>query len=336
MKFTEKDIDEFISTSKDKPYSDILEKQFKTAHNSLMHQYGWNESEYLEYTIRDCVLSYSRDKDKLISMFKDFVDYLAGKGIRAKVTFPPIRIYNDFERLMFIAKYMQDEGHTRDQLRDILWVSKNTIDSDLSRLTNENNPEVMQVLGKPFVISGASSRSGRVEFESTAHPLFLTPNLTQVILILEGLKEKSENPIYETEAKRTAADIWNQLSDYARRRIIFVLSESLMISDVEWYLSLEKYGSDNSFHTERKHPRNRGFVFDCVKNQQKPFCIEYNDNGNTVIYKDCQGKKILEGEDIIISSGGSQYRLHIPDILRIAYTVEELLSEDSMFVETQA
>ena len=335
MKYSKEDIDNFIVQSRYKPYSEIAEKLLKTNRNALINQPGWDEAEYLHYNIKTCVQSYNRDKDQAISMFKDFVEFLQhDRGIKIKtpVEFPPIPIANSFERLMFISKYMQEEGHTREQVSDILWVSRTTVDNDFSRLLNADNPEAIQVLGRPFVISGAKSSGGEVRFESTAHPLFLTPNLTQVLLILEGLKDEAQNPILETEAKATAADIWNQLSDYAKSRIKYVLTESLLISDLDWYESLDAHEGVNSFHIERKHPRDRGFVFDCVKNSSQPFCIEYNDEGSRRIIKDCIGKQIIHGEDIVVKAGDQMHTLHIKDIVAIAYTVEELLSEESKLV----
>ena len=83
MKYSVKLIDEFINKSRYKNYSDIAEKQLKSGPNALMKQRGWNESEYLNYNIKTCVMAYSRDKDKLIGMFKDFVDFLNNEGIHA-------------------------------------------------------------------------------------------------------------------------------------------------------------------------------------------------------------------------------------------------------------
>ena len=335
MKFSEKEIDEFIAEIKYKSYSNIVDSLLKSGNNALMKQDGWDETEYLHFSIRDCVKAYNRDKDKAICMFRDFVGFLEKNGfeIKKEVEFPPIPIMNSFERLMFIAKYMQDEGHSRSDLPDILWHSQTTIDNDFSRLLNEDNPDSIQVLGKPFVITGSRSHGGKVDFESTAHPLFLTPNLTQVILILEGLKVKAENSIFETEAMITASDIWNQLSDYARSRIRFVLSECLMIEDLAWYESLAHLDdAGNSFHTEKKNTKDRGFIFDCVKNHTVPFCIEYNDNGKTTILKDCTGEKIIKGEEITVRTGSGIHKLRIKDIARVAYTIEELLSEDSCLI----
>ena len=335
MKFSEKDIDDFILESKYKPYSNIVASLLKTGSNALIKQNGWDECEYLYWNVPACVKSYTKDKDRAISMFRDFISFLKSRDfvIENDVEFPPIPVMNSFERLMFIAKYMQDKNNSRNELSDILWQSQTTIDNDFSKLLNDDNPDAIQVLGKPFVITGTRSHGGKVDFESTAHPLFLTPNLTQVILVLEGLKEKAGNPIFETEATKTAADIWNQLSDYARNRIKFVLSRCMMIEDLAWYESLaELEDIDNSFHTEKKSTKDRGFIFDCVKNHTKPFCIEYNDNGKTVILKDCTGERLLIGGEITVKTESGIKKLSIDDIIRVAYTIEELMSEESYLI----
>lgn len=333
MIYSETILDDFINKSSQKPYGNIAESLLKTGPHSLLKQEGWNESEYLYLNIQTCVRAYSRDKDAAINMFKDFVAFLEMRGIeiKKKVAFPPIPISNSFERLMFIAKYMQRDDANREELEKLLWVSPTTIDKDISRLLYEDNPDSIQVLGRPFLLSKARASNGTIKFESTAHPLFLAPNLTQVIILLEGLKDKANNKLFATEARATAAEIWNQLSDYAKDRVRFVLKEILMNKDLEWYESLEQYDNHrNSFHVEKKTPRDIGFIFDCIKNHRKGFCIEYDDRGKSVIYKDCIGKSIREGKDILVHSGGEDHLLHIDDIKRIAYSVEELLSEDSI------
>lgn len=152
MKYSDKEIDGFIAESKYKSYSNIIDSLLKSGKNALMKQAGWDETEYLHLNIRDCVKAYTRDKDQAICMFRDFICFLNKKGfvVEKEVEFPPIPVMNSFERLMFIAKYMQDINNSRSDLPDILWQSQTTIDNDFSKLLNEDNPDSIQVLGKPF------------------------------------------------------------------------------------------------------------------------------------------------------------------------------------------
>ena len=71
---------------------------------------------------------------------------------------------------------------------------------------------------------------GRIQFTTTVHPLFLTFNITQVIATLKGLKHMCEDPILGNYALISAKSIWQQLSDYAKKRILYV-TEHLLPDD---------------------------------------------------------------------------------------------------------
>lgn len=133
---------------------------------------------------------------------------------------------------MFIAKYLQEDENKISELPDILWVSGRTIEEDISRLRGIEDP--IQICGRKFFIPDTTRENGSVRFPSTAHPLFLAENLTQILIMLKGLKTMSENPLYEPYAVQTGREIWNQLSSYAKKRIRFVLSE-MMPEDLTWY-----------------------------------------------------------------------------------------------------
>ena len=94
-----------------KPYSKICRKMLLGGMPySLNSQKGYEESEYLPYNIRSCVQAYASTKDTAIELFKDLVLYLEAEGVDVpQIDFPPIPVSNTFERLMFIAKYLQDE-----------------------------------------------------------------------------------------------------------------------------------------------------------------------------------------------------------------------------------
>lgn len=135
---------------------------------------------------------------------------------------PPIDISNSFERQMYMAKTLQNPDKTVNDLVEELWVSQRTIDDDLGRLRGIKDP--IQVCGEPFLIKETMRRDARLSFTSTAHPFFLTWNLTQVICTLKGLKHMSEDSAYKEYALISTKAIWRQLSDYARDRIIKVLT----------------------------------------------------------------------------------------------------------------
>ena len=262
-----------------KPYSKICKKLLLgSMPYSLNSQKGYEESEYLPYNIKSCVQAYASTKDTAIELFKDLVSYLKAEGVDVpQVDFPPIPVSNTFERLMFTAKYLQGNESRILDLADLLWVTPRTIEDDLSRLRGLNDP--IQVCGKAFYIPDTVRQEGRLSFSATAHPIFLAENLTQVLIMLKGLREMSANPLFSPYAVQTAQEIWEQLSPYAKDRIRYVLKD-LLPEDLSWYEALAVEGTDNHFHSEdevsRNYSVNANVVLNCIKNG-RPFCAEYQD-----------------------------------------------------------
>ena len=245
-------------------------------------------------------------------------------GVEVFVQFPPISISNTFERLMFIAKYLQDPRHKTDDLPDLLWVSSKTINDDINRLRGDHEDPI-QVCGKVFIIKNMEKHKDTVRFASTAHPLFLTPNLTQVLVTLKGLKAMADDPLYAEYARLAAADIWEQLSDYAKTRIHFVLSE-LLPEDLSWYENLHK-PDDEYFYSEVRCS-GPSVMLDCMKNG-KSCCVEYNGEDDICLYKHCSYVPCsYDGNSIEVNSANGCVRLFINRIIRSAYTAEGLCKED--------
>ena len=301
-----------------------------TAHNllignsdaALVNQRHYEESEYLAANIKDSVRKYTRDKDIAIHIYRDFLMFLERKDVKVDVSFPPIAISNSFERLMFIAKYLQDPRHKISDLPDLLWISERTVEEDMKKLRGDHDDPI-QVCGKVFKIMDLERSSGSVYFPSTAHPLFLSPNLTQVLVTLKGLKEMSKNPLYAQYAHIAAADIWEQLSDYAKTRIHYVLAE-LLPEELTWYESLRK-NDNESFYSEYSCSINENVILDCFKNG-KPFYIEYESNDGTCIYDNCLyvSGSLVDGWFEVTCTQG-KLKLELDRVIRNAYTIEELL-----------
>lgn len=317
-------IDEYSQQKKfrglpDKPGTvcDLLTSQKNYA---LVQQECYENSEYLAANIKLSVRGYTRDKKAAVRIYQHFLAFLKEKGIVIDIQFPPIDSSNSFERLMFIAKYLQDERHEKADIADRLWVSEQTINSDIRKLLGEDNDPI-QICGRKFCIEEVERSRGQVHFSSTAHPLFLTENLSQIIVLLKGLKAMSENPLYTEYAKLTAANIWEQLSDYAKTRIRFVLSK-LMPEDLSWYESLRK--DNRAFYTEVRcsHGNN---ILDCIKNG-KTFFVEYNGENGICIYSQCQFvPQTYTGTSIDVDCNAGRICLQLDRVIKTAYTVEDLL-----------
>jgi len=289
--------------------------------SALINQDGYTGNpEYLPIDIKSSVRSYARNKDVAIRIYKDLLAFLRKKGVEIDVSFPPISISNTFERLMFIAKYLQDSRHKVADLPDKLWVSDRTIEEDLKRLRGLDDP--IQICGRVFKVEDMERSRGSVHFPSTSHPLFLTPNLSQVLIMLKGLRVMAENPLYEEYAKCAAADIWEQLSDYAKMRIHFVLTE-LLPEDLSWYESLQKDTPDHFYSEVRCSQEN--VILDCMKNG-KSFCVEYAGTGGTCFYDHCVFvPHSYTGDGISVDCTQGCIKLNFDKVIRSAYSVEGLL-----------
>ena len=328
-------IEEFANKNhRGKPYSKIVKSVLLGGKEySLNSKSCYRESEYLSYDIQDCVQRYPKNKDHAIALFKALVEFLEDKGVGIpEIKFPEIPVSNTFERLMYIAKYIQ-AGQPISELPNKLWVSDRTIEEDLSRLRGYTDP--IQVQGRKFFIPDdtITRENGRFIQQSTMHPIFLAENLTQVLTMLKGLKIMAENPLYRPYAEASGREIWNQLSLYARKRIRFVLRE-LLPEDLEWYESLTGWDKeDGYFHTERdlsvRRYEGASVVLDCMKNG-KSFCVEYDNNGEHLFYKDCLFDEEAYRSDhygIPVNCSAGRIRLQTDQVIRSAYTIEELTAD---------
>lgn len=290
---------------------------------AFTEQECYENSEFLPYNIKTSVSGYERDKKVAIEIYKHFLQFLREKGVDTEVQFPPIDISNSFERQMFIAKYFHDPRHnpTTTELSKKLWVSEATIRKDLSKLLGEDNDPI-QVCGRKFVIDDAERRRGTVEFASTPHPIFLTYNLSQVIVTLKGLKAMSDNPLYKDYAQSAAADIWGQLSDYAKTRICDVLPE-LLSENTTWYRNL-KVDDVGFFRTEQQCSAENN-ILDCLKNG-KIFYVKYAAPDGIRIYRQCRClPHTLKDRSIEVECTDGRVHLDFDKVIKTAYTAESLL-----------
>lgn len=280
------------------------------------HHYAYTED--LECNFRNSVQNYKRNKDNAIKVYKMFLEFLRTKGISSDVTFPPIPVSNSFERLMFIAKYFHEPGKKISDLSNILWVDQRTVKDDIKKLMGIDN-DPLQVCGKKFEIPEIDSENDTLKFESTAHPLFLTPNITQLIVTLKGLKEMSENPLYGNSAKITAAIIWEQLSEYAKKRIPEVLKE-LLSEDPAWYENLQNI-DQSLFYTERACVvENADTIFCYAKGEN--FCMEVLDGDDKGIYTNCHRVRFYDSDNFEFESDKGKKKLSLKNKIRIAQTLD--------------
>lgn len=270
-------------------------------------------------SMRDLVAQEKKSKGTVIELFRDFWEYLKQTRGFSEGIFPPIPVDNLFERRLFIAKYLQNPAHRIEDLANILWVNIRTIENDLQVLRGDSLEEKLQANGQAFTIPDTSRKNGHLYMGSTLHPIFLSSNLTQVIAMLRGLKLLTDDPVMKGYAWTQARNIWMQLSDYAKNRILYV-TQHLMVDNYEWYRTLES-PTKNGFQTESQC----GSIVDCLKNG-KTCCIEYqpDESGETIFYRDCAVLRVQYPTAVIRPSGMEEIVIQLDKIVRSAYH-EELM-----------
>lgn len=265
--------------------------------------------------IKDSVMSYTRDKRTAVNVYRHFVSFIKREyQIDIPVTFPPT-FSSEFDRQMYLVKELHEKGRGIAYLKEKLWIGDRTLEEDLAKLRDGR----ASIMGHKILINGIERGGGVVEFKSTLHPIFLALNLTQVVMMLQGLQHMAKNDSYNEYAVKVAANIWHELSDYAKRRIEQV-SDILSI-DSSWYKELEHRNSTGLFSTEVEcsHTKGPGNVLDYLKNG-KECAIEYENNqGKTLILAGC----IIENfnrttEEITVRAKGETYTLKINSLIKVA------------------
>ncbi len=323
-------IDEFVSQSNFKKYLSYTSYKKQTVFNllkAMKENYNIDalDENELQYAMKETVLSYTSSKRSAIDIFRIFLDFLKKEyNFSGKVTFPEIDISSSFERQMHLAKVLQNSEESVESMSEKLWVSVRTLEEDIGRLRGKSIDPI-QVCGKPFIVKELERSGGRFNFASTVHPFFLTFNLTQVVATLKGLKIMSMEPAMKHYAIGSAAAIWQQLSEYAKERILFVMTE-IMPDEITWYRNLEEEEKE-MFQTEYqfRSSEGTGVLMDCMKNE-KSCHVEYQkEDGSSLFLKNCIFvPRSYNGDGIEVHSDQGKLFLYFSRILRSAYTEEGL------------
>lgn len=207
--------------------------------------------ESLMCSFRDSVQKMTHSKQKAIDIYKLFLDYylVINALPPGNIYFPSVDITNNYEVLVYIIKKIQDPNYPINKLEDELWLSSRTIDDYLLQIKESGNNSI-KMFGTQIDI-GYCRRMGRVNSESSCHPLFLALNVSQVACILMGLNKMQSEPGFGKTANGLSNMIWSQLTDYGRERLHIMFNDEF---NDEWikhrsgtkinsYLSEEKsYG----------------------------------------------------------------------------------------------
>ena len=203
-------------------------------------------SEKIESAILGGLSSYTNKKLNAVEIYLDLLEYLSDhynfefndKFIES-LAVPQQREWT-------IIK-MSCEGKNVSEIAERLFTSERTIRDDLEHLTQEG----LVFMDQRIPINGMTYHRAHLNFESTPHPVLLMGNLTEVFIMLNSLR------LYTVDSNskipsQIAANIWSQLSDYARTTILKRIKNGKLKSDLEWFELLEgnDKGSKQTFQTE--------------------------------------------------------------------------------------
>ncbi len=255
---------------------------------------NWHEAqEDIAQATKQTVISDTGGKTETLRRMKDFIGFLEKKGVRCKITWPPIQdIGNRYERLVFILRELQTdnwkslsvEKSVAAYLSDILWVNDRTIEEDISYIMPPMDKSVSRdFLRQCFTINGMTRSKGFVHFASTAHPFFLIENLTSVLVMMEALLEKAMQLPFREQSMISVQRIWKQLTPYARGRIGDLLEDYYPEASEELRLFKKMKNvidaEINYFDQEKIHHKEpTSYLLDALK-QGIPCRIEYAADG---------------------------------------------------------
>lgn len=272
--------------------------------------------EAISAAIKESVRSYTRDKNKIIEIYQDFVNFIKSEyGIDIPIEFPPL-FSSDFDRMMYIIKEFHESERDIAYLEDKLWISGRTIEGELAKLRSENGVSIM---GQKITLHGIKRQRGGIEFESTVHPIFLALNLAQVIVILHGLKYMAENEAYKEYALKILQCIWNELSDYAKRKI---KQEAGKLSiDLSWYEGLDSHKDNELFYLEKEccHEKGIGNIIYLLKNGKRCVIEFIGDDGKRELLNGCIVVG-YNGDEVKVKQKGKKYIINSSSIIK-AYEI---------------
>lgn len=149
---------------------------------------------------------------------------------------------------------------------------------------------------------------------NTIHPIFLAANLTQIVVLLRGLEHQAQDEAYKEYALRLAANIWGELSDYGRNRIMTV-SEQLNLNR-SWFEMLEEKRHTGLYSSEANcsHEYGKANIIYFLKNG-KHCTIEIDNGDGTEVLEDCLIKSHSSGNNLSVLHQGDKLLISIDSII---------------------
>jgi DNA-binding Lrp family transcriptional regulator len=155
------------------------------------------------------------------------------------------------ERCVYLLRETERQNYNGEKktLREIaaeLGYGTRALQKDVKKMTEQG----FKLMGMNIKL--VSEKQNLLQMESTPHPVILMQNISQLIVMLEGLRAMSKIMAYENSANSTAVDIWNQLTEYTRNKILDAIEKLDTNTDtMNWYNFIDREGKYHSrFLTE--------------------------------------------------------------------------------------
>lgn len=155
------------------------------------------------------------------------------------------------ERCVYLLRQTERQNYNGEikTLRDIsdeLGCSTRALQKDVKKMTEQG----FKLMGMNIKL--VSEEQNLLQMESTPHPVILMQNISQLVVMLEGLRAMSKIMAYENSANSTAIDIWNQLTEYTRDKILDAVEKlDTNLDTMNWYNFIDREGKYHSrFLTE--------------------------------------------------------------------------------------
>ena len=225
------------------------------------------------------------------------------------------------ERCVYLLRQTerQNDNGERKTLRDIsdeLGCSVRALQKDVKKITEQG----FKLMG--LNIKLVSEEKDILQMESTPHPVILMQNISQLVVMLEGLRAMSKVQAYKNSSNSSAVDIWNQLTEYTRTKILDVVEKLDTNKDtMDWYDSIDREGKYHSrFLTEFENCGENPIsqLMFLMKNE-KQFNLTYvNDDGMQVTLCDCEIiSYIIDKHKLTVKTPDGKYEILDEKILEI-------------------
>lgn len=228
------------------------------------------------------------------------------------------------ERCVYILRETERklEGKNKKSLADMakeLGCSTRNLQKDVKEMTEQG----FKLLGMSIKL--VDNRDEIFQLDSTPHPVILMQNVSQLFVQLEGLRAMENTEALKNIAHSTAIDIWNQLSDYARDKILDVAGKiEKDQKPVKWYLSLDEDGNWQSrFTSERYHigESTKSKLMYHFKCGEEAIITYIGNDGKHNTVNDCRVKNYYFEEDkIVLEANGIETEIEEDCVLDVIST----------------